>query len=146
MWNIFGNSDPKSKKVVQWEKEHHQLKKLAGLIIGAYDNKDFKETKKQLNKLKDVALNHLMGEDITFYEMKREVGDKEKDVFDAVSEFETSFREVKIVLIKFLDHYSRPEVELDQEFKETFDTIVGVLVARIEFEEANLYAMLDRSA
>ncbi len=145
MWNIFGNKR-KSKNVRQWEKEHRHLEKLAGLIIGSYDKKNYRETKKHLIKLKDVALNHLMDEDLTFYEMKRKASDKDTEVFDSMKEFELSFREVKLVLIKFLDHYSRPEVALDQEFKETFDTIVGVLVARIQFEEANLYVLLDRSA
>ncbi len=146
MWNIFGNANKKSKNVKQWEKEHRQLENLAGAIIGAYDKGDVKETRKQLGKLKDVALNHLMNEDLTFYEMKRKVGNKDKDVFSAMAEFETSFREVKLVLIKFLDHYSNPEVDLDEEFKTTFDVIVGVLVERIQFEESNLYVLLDRAS
>jgi hypothetical protein len=45
--------------------------------------------------------------------------------------------------MNFLTQYSRPETTLDQEFFDTFNTLVGILGERIAFEEKNLYTKLN---
>jgi meiotically up-regulated gene 157 (Mug157) protein len=59
-----------------------------------------------------------------------------------VKEFTNSFRNTKVTLMNFLHKYTKDDIELDDEFFETFNKIVEVLGQRIEFEENNLYAKL----
>jgi len=146
MWNIFNWWRGKSKEVKRWKKEHRQLEKHAGAIIAAYNQNNFELAREHFTKLKDTALVHLMDEDVTFYEMKHQDEFQKKNIIESMEEFDSSFREVKHVLIQFLEHYANPKHELDEKFEETFDTIVGVLIARIEFEETHLYVLLDNSA
>ena len=133
----------KSQKLVkQWIKEHKLIVKLATDIIEDYSKKDLKKTKKDLKKLEDIALEHLMTEDIEFFKLLEDK-EVEGDTEASVKEFTSSFTDTKLLLMRFLVKYTQDDIELDDEFFETFNTIVGVLAERIKFEEENLYEKLN---
>jgi hemerythrin-like domain-containing protein len=142
---LFGSlfSSKNQKLVKKWSAEHAQIVTLAHKIIEAYDEGNLKTLKKELAKLNDVAMNHLMVEDIELYKLL-----KEHDTIDVKTEklahdFKESFRGTKLVLMKFLTKYTSEDADLDKEFIETFKSIVGILGERIEFEEKNLYVALS---
>ncbi len=150
MFNFFkknNNLAKNSKKVKKWQKEHQALGKCAGDIVASYDKKDFKQTRKHLTKLQDMAFGHLMDEDLTFFELIEKIEEKDleenQEIVDAMKEFRRSFLDVKSALIHFLIKYTNPDSELDETFKETLDAIIKALVARIEFEENNLYVLIN---
>ncbi len=141
--SIFASKN--QKLVRQWIKEHKLIVKLATSIIENYTAHDIEKTRKDLKKLEDVALEHLMMEDIEFYKLLKE---NEKEKVDAeteklVKEFTKSFTDTKLVLMKFLVRYTQDDIDLDEDFFETFNAIVAVLAERIKFEEENLYQKLS---
>jgi hypothetical protein len=155
MFGLFSkNSDSDlmhhAKDVKRWRKEHEALKKQAGRIVEDYKKGETERAREDLKKLETLALQHLMSEDIRFYEMKKAVEAEQKDtpenraILAAMQEFEESFRGTKQVLIKFFSHYKKPDVPLDAQFEEDFGGIVNAVVARIEFEESTLYGMMDK--
>ena len=155
MFGLFSKSNDSdlmhhAKDVKRWRKEHEALKKQAGRIVEDYKKGATDKAREDLRKLETLALQHLMSEDVRFYEMKKAVEAEEKDtpenraVLAAMREFEDSFRDTKQALIKFFSHYKKPEVPLDTRFEEDFGGIVNAVVARIEFEESTLYEMMDK--
>jgi len=142
---MFGSlfASKNQKLVRQWVKEHKQIVILATAIIKDYSHNDIKKTKKDLKKLEDVALEHLMIEDIEFYKLLHEKEKIDGETELLVKEFTKSFRDTKLVLMKFLVKFTQDDAVLDEEFFETFNTIVGVLAERIKFEEENLYQKLN---
>ena len=150
MFNFFKKKKSlahNSKKVKKWHKEHEKLSGCAMDIVDAYEKKDLDQTRKHLLKLQDMAFGHLMDEDLTFFELleKAEASDiqENQEIIDAMKEFRRSFLDVKSALIHFLIKYTNPENELDEEFKQTLDAIIEALVNRIEFEENNLYVLIN---
>ncbi len=144
---MFGSffSSANQKLVKQWTKEHQLIVKSAGKIIQAYEDNNAKKIKKELISLRELALGHLMTEDLEFYKLKKETG---KHTLDSqteklVNEFTNSFKETKLVLMNFLTKYTHSKANYDAEFFETFNVIVGVLGERIAFEEENLYVALN---
>jgi len=135
-----------SKKVKKWQAEHKALATHAVKTVELYENHELKKAKKQLGKLQSVALNHLMDEDVTFSELfkKAENNNTDKKILEAIKEFRKSFIDTKKVLIHFFIHYTNPHVELDDVFLEKLKGIIGALVQRIEFEENNLYTMINK--
>ena len=135
-----------SKKVKKWQAEHKALATHAVKTVQYYENNELKKAKKQLGKLQSVALNHLMDEDVTFSELfkQAEKNSTDQTILEAIREFRKSFIDTKKVLIRFFIHYTDPNVELDSTFIETLNTIIGALVQRIEFEEKNLYIMINK--
>jgi hypothetical protein len=150
MFNFFKKNKSlanNSKKVKKWHKEHEMLGECAVNIVKAYEKKDLNLTRKHLVKLQDMAFSHLMDEDLTFFELleQAEASDlqENQEIIDAMKEFRRSFLDVKSALIHFLIKYTNPENELDEEFKKTLDAIIEALVNRIEFEENNLYLLIN---
>ena len=146
---LFGKSkdlEHNHKVVKRWTNEHRKLEKYAGKVIASYDNNNAKQAKKHLNKLELLALNHLMDEDVTFFNLEKMAKDKEKDkkILDAMIEFRRSFSGTKKALFHFFFYYTSPKTVLDEKFREKFDGIVSALVQRIEFEETNLYTMIAK--
>ncbi len=133
-----------SKKVKKWQTEHQKLGEYATAIIAAYEARQMKKAHKLLSKLKDLALEHLMDEDETFFKLMRNAKEEDEQVVTHIKEFRNSFRDVKIVLFDFLVKYTSPNAKLDRVFKDTLDQILQALVARIEFEEKNLYALINK--
>ena len=134
----------KNQKLVrQWVKEHKQIVKVATEIIEDYSNHNVEKTRKDLKKLEEIALEHLMVEDIEFYKLLQEKEKVDSETQVLVKEFTKSFRDTKLLLMNFLMKYTQESAVLDEEFFETFNTIVGVLAERIQFEEQNLYQKLN---
>jgi hemerythrin len=133
----------KNKKLVlKLQKEHKHLVELVGVLLQAYEQNDKKRLHKYLVELKNVALTHLMTEDVEFYRLVKDSKRSTKEIEKLVHEFETSFGAIKLALIDFLDRYTAEDALYDQEFIEKFKMIVNVLQGRIEFEETHLYEAL----
>ncbi len=134
-----------SKKVKKWQAEHKALATLAVKTVEYYEANELKKAKKELGKLQSVALNHLMDEDVTFTELfkKAQKNHTDQSILDAIREFRKSFTDTKKVLIHFFIHYTDPSVVLDDVFIEKLKGIIDALVQRIEFEEKNLYVMIN---
>ena len=131
------------KNVMKWEKEHVVIVDLAMKIIEQYNSDNRVGAKKTLKKLSDLVIDHVMDEDLVFYNLL-----KKENCFDAktktmINEFTESFKGTKILLMNFLYDYARSPKELDATFFEIFNDIVGAVAKRIEFEENNLYSVLN---
>ena len=140
-WSLFSSKN--QKLVKKWVKEHEQIVVLAHKVIADYSNNNHAATKKDLVSLRELAVNHIMTEDLEFYKLL-----KDKKRFDSkteklIDEFTDTFRDTKLVLMDFLSKYTRTDAVLDDEFFKTFNEIVGVLAERIAFEEKTLYATLS---
>ncbi len=131
------------KLVKKWEKEHEQIVVLAHKVIAAYSKNDHDATKKELEALNVLAVDHLMDEDIQFYRLLKDQKRVDDHTERLVGEFTHTFRNTKNDLMRFLTHHTRPEAVLDDEFFDNFNAIVGVLADRITFEEENLYIKLN---
>ena len=138
---MFGNlfSSKNQKLVKQWEKEHEQIVVLAHKVIAAYSKNDHKQAKKELKALNELAVDHVMNEDIEFYRLLKDQRRNDSKTEKMVKEFTKSFKGTKLALMNFLTKYSRPETVLDDEFFTAFNELVGILGERIAFEEENLY-------
>ena len=142
---MFGSlfSSKNKKLVKKWEKEHEEIVVLAHAVIAAYSKNDHDTAKKELKALNNLAVDHIMNEDIEFYRLLKDQKRLDAKTEKLVNEFTTTFKGTKITLMNFLTLYSRPETALDQEFFDTFNAIVGILGERIAFEEENLYTKLN---
>ena len=141
---MFGLFSSKNQKLVKkWEKEHEQIVVLAHNVIAAYSKNDHKKAKKELKALNELAVDHVMNEDIEFYKLLKDQKRNDSKTEKMVKDFTHTFKDTKIALMNFLTKYSRPEIELDEEFFTTFNELVGVLGERIAFEEENLYVKLN---
>ena len=131
------------KLVKKWKKEHEEIVVLAHKVIAEYSKNNPEGAKEQLKALNNIAVDHLMNEDIEFYRLLKD--DKRLDLKTEkmVKEFTETFRGTKTTLMNFLTIHSRPETKLDDEFFKTFNELVEVLGQRIAFEEENLYSKLE---
>jgi hypothetical protein len=138
---MFGNlfSSKNQKLVKKWEKEHEEIVVLAHKVIAAYSKNDHKQAKKELKALNELAVDHVMNEDIEFYRLLKDQRRNDSKTEKMVKEFTKSFKGTKLALMNFLTKYSRTETVLDDEFFTTFNELVGILAERIAFEEENLY-------
>jgi len=127
------------KLVKKWKKEHEQIVVLATKVIGEYSKNNPDAAKKQLIALNELAVDHLMNEDIEFYRLLKDGKRVDRKTEEAVNVFRRSFKGVKVPLMNFLTIYSRDEAVLDDKFFKEFNELVGVLGERIAFEEDNLY-------
>jgi hypothetical protein len=130
----------KNKKLVaRWKKEHEKMVELAHKIIAEYVKNNTKGAKKYLRALSAIAADHLADEEIEFYRILNDPERNDPHTREEIAEFKRSFQGVKPTLMKFLANYSRDDAELDDEFFDTFNSIIKVLADRIEFEETHLY-------
>jgi len=130
------------KLVKKWEKEHEEIVVLATNIIGNYSKNKIKAAKKDLKKLNDLAVNHVLNEDIEFYKLlkdQKRITSKNKE---SINDFTKSFKNTKMDLMLFLSKYSKDDIDLDDQFFQDFNGLVEVLSERISFEEENLYTLL----
>jgi len=132
-----------SAKVTEWKKEHKKMLEIFSNVLSSYKNDDTYKTKKYLADLNQVALQHLMDEDITFTKLLQQARENDQKIVDEITEFRFSFRDVKVALLKFLTKYNNPEEELDKDFLPTLTSIIDALEKRIEFEETNLYNQIN---
>ena len=133
----------KNKKLVKkWKKEHEEIVVLAHKVIAAYSKNNQQAAKNELKALNELAVDHVMNEDIEFYRLLKDKKRLDDTTEELVKDFTATFKDTKMTLMNFLTKYSKPEVELDEEFFTTFNAIVEVLAKRITFEEENLYVKL----
>lgn len=127
-------------------KFHHEHEKLVEHIgeiqkameLGTLGKSRVKEL---LKSFKMELLGHFMEEDIKLYWYLKEYYKEDQLSFSVVKEFEDSIKKIQKDVMHFFDHYSMDNVELDEEFKTIFHTIVEELSSRIEAEEENLYPL-----
>lgn len=142
-WILFSFFSSKEQKLVKkWHKEHEQIVELATKIIAEYSKNNTKKAKELLQELNVLAIDHIMNEDLEFYRLQKDSKNIDGDTIKMMDEFSRTFKGTKIALMKFLTKYTKDDVVLDEEFFNTFNSIVGILAKRIDFEEENLYAEL----
>ena len=133
----------KNKKLVNgWVKEHKKIVEFAHKIIESYEKGDLKATKKALKSLNDIAIMHLMTEDLEFYRLLKDEKRADEESQKLINNFTTSFKDTKATLRDFLLTYTNENATLDAKFFQTFKTIVAVLGERIAFEEEKVYKKL----
>ncbi len=135
--NLFLSKN--QKLVKKWKLDHEKIVELAHKVIAEYVKNNHAAAKANIRALAAVAADHLTNEDIEFYKLVKDPERNDADTRQAVSEFQSSFKEVKHTLMKFLAKYGRDETLLDEVFFDTFNDIVEILGERIEFEESKLY-------
>ncbi|DAB39640.1 MAG TPA: hypothetical protein CFH81_05260 [Sulfurovum sp. UBA12169] len=141
---FFDLFSSKNKKIVKrWMKEHEEIVTLAHKIIAAYSSNNHILAKKELISLNNTAVNHLMNEDIELYKLLKKRNDMHHKIESDIKKFKENFSETKINLMKFLTYYSKAETPLDESFFDQFNSLVGILGERIDFEENNLYQKLE---
>ena len=140
---MFSFFSSKEKKLVKkWSKEHEQIVALATKVIAEYSKNNTANAKKELKALNELAVDHIMNEDLEFYRLQKNSKNIDNDTVILMDEFSKTFKGTKVVLMKFLTKYTKDDAVLDEEFFNTFNDLVAALAKRIEFEENNLYAEL----
>ena len=138
--SLFGSKN--KKLAIHWEKEHQEIVVLAHEVIAKYSKNDMTGAKKSLKALNDLAVDHLMEEDIEFYKLLKDDKRLTPKTVELIHEFTRTFKDTKLTLMKFLTKYAKDDVPLDEEFFNTFNTLVAILADRINFEEENLYTLM----
>ena len=140
-FSLFASKN--QKLVKKWKKEHEEIVVLAHNVIAEYSKNNQDAAKEQLRALNNIAVDHLMNEDIEFYRLLKDEKRLDLKTEKMVKEFTETFRGTKTTLMNFLTIHTRPEAKLDDEFFKTFNELVEVLGQRIAFEEENLYSKLE---
>jgi len=135
-------SSKNEKLVKKWHKEHEEIVELAHKIIGEYSKNNHEKAKQYLKELNDLAVDHVMDEDIQLFKLTHQEESIDRETEVLVQNFVQSFKKTKLALMDFLSKYSRPEVPLDETFFTQFNELVDVLGDRINFEERNVYSRL----
>ncbi len=135
-------SSKNEKLVKKWHKEHEEIVELAHKVIGEYSKNNHDAAKKYLKKLNDLAVDHVMDEDIQLFKLTHDEKSIDPKTEVLVEDFIKSFKKTKLALMDFLSKYSRPETPLDDTFFQQFNDLVEVLGERINFEERNVYSRL----
>ncbi|MCD6432983.1 MAG: hypothetical protein J7L21_02985 [Sulfurimonas sp.] len=136
-------SSKNQKLVKQWSEDHEQIVVLAHKVIAGYSTHNLKVAKKELIKLNNLTVRHLMEEDIGLYRLLKDDKRVDSETKKLADDFRRSFQGIKMVLMDFLTKYTDKEAILDEDFFKTFNELVGVLGERISFEEDNLYNKLN---
>ncbi|SFV91103.1 hypothetical protein MNB_SV-4-155 [hydrothermal vent metagenome] len=140
MFNFF---IPKNKRMInKWHNEHIKIIDLIYNIVEEYENNNQKTAKKHIKQLNNLTVEHIMDEDIEFFRILKKSKNTDKETEEMIRDFVTSFKKTKLLLIKFLSHYSKPEVVLDSSFFKQFSEITKAVRERIQFEEKNVYSKL----
>jgi len=135
----------KNQKLVKsWEDEHKKIGALAGNIIQSYENDDIKSTKKYLKELKSITIEHLMQEDLAFYNLLKNSHNLDIETIEHIKDFRETFKGTKTALMNFISKYAAPDEEINDSFIKSFKELVQIVVNRIGYEEANLYPILSK--
>jgi hypothetical protein len=118
---------------------------LAHHVLAEYAKGNHAKSKKYLKDFSKVAMDHIVNEDLTFFNLTRNNELNDLHTEKMIKEFKNSFGDTKETLMKFLGKYTLPGTPLDEEFFDTFNAIVKILGERIEYEESNLYFRLSLS-
>ena len=136
-------SESNKNLVIQWKKEHREITALAGKIIKAYEMNELNTLKKEMDNLNNLTSEHLMNEDMAFYQFSMLEDDLDEELKKLIEDFIETFEETKIALVDFLTKYTLDDAVYDEEFINNFTAIVGVLAKRIAYEEKTLYKTLQ---
>jgi len=136
----------KNQKLVKtWKKDHQKIILLTHKVIAEYSKNNHKKAKKVLKSLNNLVIDHITDENIEFYKLQKDNNRISTKSKKHIEEFIETFKDTKLSLMNFLTKYTRDSVPLDDEFFNTLNVLAEVLVERIDFEEKNLYALLDIS-
>jgi hypothetical protein len=140
-WSLFASKN--QKLVKKWQKEHEEIVVLAHKVIGEYSKNNHDAAKEALQELNNIAVDHIMSEDIEFYRLLKDEKRFDEKTKKMIHDFTVTFKDMKLTLMHFLTKYAKPETPLDAKFFKTFNEIVEVLGDRIAFEENNLYSKMS---
>ncbi len=136
--------ESKNKKLVKrWKKEHEQLIVLGKKVLAEYVKNDEQKIRSSLQAFTDLAMTHLSSEDVELYKLLSDPSQRSEKLKESVDHFQKSFKDIKMILMKFLASYNRNEKPIDEEFFDNFSQIMEILAERIEFEEGELYFYLS---
>jgi len=134
----------KNKKLVKrWKKDHEQLVVLGKKVLAEYVKNDEKKIRSALQAFTDLAMEHLTSEDIELYKLMNDPMKRDRKLEESIEHFQSSFKNIKATLMKFLATYNREEQPIDQDFFDNFAQIVEILTERIKYEESELYFYLS---
>ena len=142
MSNSF-SSESNKKLVIKWKKEHREITASAGRILEAHKMNETNALRKEIEKLNDLTVEHLLAEDMEFYQFLMLEDALDDELKKLIEDFIETFEETKIALMDFLTKYTLSDAVYDQEFIDNFTAIVGVLSERIAYEEKTLYKALQ---
>ncbi len=131
--------------VKRWKKEHEKIIVLAHKVIAEYSKNHYKKAKKNLILLNNLAIDHIIDEDLKFYKFLNGSQYLSSDKKASIVDFIDTFKNTKVELMSFLTKYTRDEISLDEEFFQQFNELTEVLIERIQYEEKNLYRLLNTS-
>ena len=131
------------KLVKKWTKEHEEIILLTHKVLAEYSKNNHKKAKKSLIALNYLVIDHVTDENIEFYKLLRDENRVSIKNRQYTEEFVSTFKEMRLDLMRFLTHYTQKETLLDEEFFNTLNEIADVLQERIDFEEENLYSLLS---
>jgi len=133
------------KKLIQkFHKDHKKLLNQVSKIETAYSKNNEKTTKKELQTLKYIIVEHFRKEDIKLYWYLKILYKDDVQILQEIKYFENSIKGIHITVINFLDHYTKQDVFLNTTFKNEFDEIVRSLGNRMKTEEKNLYSLYKK--
>ena len=133
------------KLVKKWTKEHEEIVLLIHEVLAEYSKNNHKNAKRALITLNHLVIDHVTDENIEFYRLfkdKKRLSIKNRK---STEEFVATFKEMRLDLMRFLTLHTKEETVLDDSFFDTLNEIADILRERIDFEEENLYALLDVS-
>ena len=134
------------KKLVQkLTKDHLALFKQVGKIETAFSKNDTKKTKKELQILRSMTLDHFIEEDLKLYWYLKTLYADNLQTLEEVKYFEESIKDIQVTVINFFEHFSKKDVALDANFRNDFNSIVKALITRIETEEKSLYTLYQKA-
>lgn len=133
------------KLVKKWKKEHEKIVLLTHQVIAEYSKNNHKKAKKKLIALNNLVIDHVTDENIEFYKLLKDRKKFSSKNEKSIVEFVDTFKDTKMTLMQFLTKYTRASTVLDDDFFATLNELAEILVERIEFEEKNLYHLLDIS-
>jgi len=141
---IFGFFASKNKKLIKhWKKEHQQMAVLGHKVLAQYAKNNKKKAKKELKNLSDLAIGHLLSEDIHLYKILKDDVSLDPKTKKLANDFVQSFKCSKTQFIFFLSEYTKADIELDETFYQTFHELFDLFTRRIEYEERHLYKHLQ---
>ena len=137
------NTSNNAAKIAEWKDEHYQIITLFEDVLSSYKDNDIELAKTFLAKANQVALRHIIDEDITLTKLLKISKQNDRKIVEQIKEFLFSFTEIKESLINFLTKYNTLSSDFDDDFLLTLETIIKSLKKRIEYEEKNLYNQIN---
>jgi hypothetical protein len=133
------------KLVKKWTKEHEEIVLLIHKVLAEYSKNNHKNAKKALTSLNHLVIDHVTHENIEFYKLLKSKEGISMKNRKSTEEFVATFKEMRLDLMRFLTHHTKKETILDNDFFNTLNEVSDILRERIDFEEANLYSLLNVS-